>query len=260
MTYQTILLDIADNGVATVTLNRPDRLNAFDAAMITDFGQLWADIGSDDRVRAIVLRAAGERAFCTGYDIKQATPLNDPARPFDAMEPGTKLGPKQNRVWKPLICAIHGMFAGGAFYWLNESEIAICSEEAQFFDPHVTFGQVAAVEPIGLLGRLAYGEIARLVLMGNDERVVATTALRIGLVSEVTTREALWARADEIAQLIAAKPAAAVQGSVKALWEARDMPPSVAIQNAMAYPQLGNPIGKAQIDRNAMPKAVWRPR
>lgn len=259
MAFETILFERSDDGVATVTLNRPDRLNAFNRRMGEDFVQVWRQVREDEDVRAIVLRAAGERAFCTGSDQKEGgwRPLGGP---FDHEDPGLALGPKQNRVWKPFICAVSGMAAGGAFYWLNEADIVICSEDATFFDPHVTFGKVAAVEATGLLGRIHYGEIMRMSLLGNDERITAPTALRIGLVTEVTPRGELWRRAHEIAAIIAAKPAVATQGSVRALWEGRSLPAALAVRNALKYTQLGNAAGEAQVDRAAVPKARWTQR
>jgi len=109
-----------------------------------------------------------------------------------------------------------------------------------------------------MMGRIPMGEIMRIVLMGNDERVSAQTALRIHLVSEVTTRENLWSRAHEIAACIARKPGVATQGTVRAIWEARDLPPSRALVHAYNFPMLGNPTGTAQVDRATAPKAKWR--
>ena len=107
------------------------------------------------------------------------------------------------------------------------------AEDATFFDPHVHFGMVSACEPTGMLGRIHYGDIMRIVLMGNDERVSPQTALRIGLVSEITPRDKLWARAHEIAAIIAKKPSVATQGTVRAVWESRDLPPSQSVENAL---------------------------
>jgi enoyl-CoA hydratase/carnithine racemase len=194
-----------------------------------------------------VLRAAPGRAFSTGVDIKQPSPLTAVANVWSRTDPGERLGPKQNRCWKPVIAAVHGLCAGGAFYWLNESDIVICSEDAQFFEPHVTYGMVAALEPIGLRYRIALGETLRMALMGNDERVCAQTALRIGLVSEVTANNELWERAGQIARSIAAKPPAAVQGTVRAIWESLDRTLSAALQGGLAYPLLGNPVGLAEV-------------
>ena len=148
------------------------------------------------------------------------------------------------------------MAAGGAFYWINESDIVICSEDASFFDPHVTYGMTSALEPIGATYRMPLGDVLRMVLLGNDERICAATALRIGLVTEVTPGERLWARADELARKIAAKPPAAVQGSVRAIWESLDMPRTSALQTALKYCFLGNPIGQTQVDRDQVMSAT----
>jgi enoyl-CoA hydratase/carnithine racemase len=235
--------------VATVTLNRPDKLNAFNQTMCDEFSQVWQRARTDDDIHVIVLRAAGDRAFCTGVDVTQ--PLTGAGRPnvWSQEDPGVQLSPKQNQVWKPVVCAVHGMAAGGAFYWINESDLIICSEDAQFFDPHVTYGMTAALEPIGLARRVPLGEALRVALLGLDERMSAQRALQIGLVSEVVTREALWNRADELARIIAAKPPAAIQGTVRAIWESLDSTRSQAIQTGLMYTQLGNPIGTAQVDR-----------
>jgi enoyl-CoA hydratase/carnithine racemase len=257
MSYDTILYETSEDGVATITLNRPERLNAFNHAMGREFKDVWSRVRWDGNVRAVVLRAAGERAFSAGADVKEGGWADKSLGPFDWEDPGPTLGPKQNLVWKPVICAVHGIAAAGAFYWLNEADIIICSEDAQFFDPHVTFGMVSAVEPTGMLGRVPLGEIMRMILLGNDERMSAQTALRISLVSEITPRDKLWHRAHELAALIAAKPAAAIQGSVKAVWEMRDLPRSAALKAALTYTQLGNPIGEAEVERWSVPKAKW---
>jgi enoyl-CoA hydratase/carnithine racemase len=99
---------------------------------------------------------------------------------------------------------------------------------------------------------LQLGEVLRMALLGNDERVTAETALRIGLVTEVTPPETLWERADSLAVAIASKPTAATQGTVRALWESFDMPRSSALRNALKYTQLGNAAGMAQVDRAAI--------
>jgi len=257
MSYQTLLYETSDDGVATVTLNRPDRMNSFTRQMGTEFVELWRRVREDEKVRAVVLRAAGERAFSTGADVKEGGWARDSEGPFEAEDPGPSLAPKQNRVWKPVVTAVHGLCAGGAFYWINESDIVICSDDSQFFDPHVTFGMVCAVEPVGLMARMPLGDLTRMVLLGNDERISAQTALAMRLVSEVTTREQLWPRAHELAAAIARKPSAAIQGTVRALWEAQDMPRSAAVNNALKYCQLGNPIGRAEVDRWSVPKAKW---
>jgi len=242
MTYETLLVEIA-HGVATITLNRPERLNCFNRTMVLEFRRLWSELRSDDRVRVCVLRAAPGRAFCSGVDVKEGWRADgEEHRPFDQDDPGEWLGPKSNKVWKPLIVAVPGMAAGGAFYWLNEADIVLCSEDATFFDPHLKFGKIAAVEPIGAMGRIPMQEITRMVLLADSERIGAQTALRISLVTEVTTLERLWPRAAELAAMIAERHPVAVQGSMRAIWEAQSLPHAQAVSNALKYIQIGKPI------------------
>jgi enoyl-CoA hydratase/carnithine racemase len=256
MDYETILYESGDDHVATVTLNRPERLNAFNQAMCDEFSDVWRRVRLDDAVRAVVLRAAGERAFCTGVDVKEG--LDWPENPWSQRDPGAQLGPRANHVWKPVIVACHGMTAGGAFYWLNEADIIICAEDTTFFDPHVSYGMTAALEPIGLARRINLGDALRIALLGLDERLSAGRALQIGLVTEIVPGDQLWARAHDLAAAIAAKPPAAVQGTVRAVWESLDLARSVAQAHGIAYTQIGNPIGTAQVDRESLSRPEWK--
>ncbi|MBP1820316.1 enoyl-CoA hydratase/carnithine racemase [Mycobacterium sp. OAE908] len=244
--FETILLDVnATTHVATITLNRPDSLNAFNRTMCEEMAEAWRLVKLDEAVHAVVLRAAGDRAFSAGLDIK--TSYGQPDNVWNHEDPGEALSPKWQKMWKPVVCAVHGMCTAGAFYFVNESDVVICSEDATFFDSHVSAGLVCALEPIGLMRRVGLGEALRIALMGNDERVGAETALRIGLVSEVVSRERLWARADEIAAAIAAKPPSATQGTVKAIWESLDKPYRAALEQNLIYTRLGNPLGQAEL-------------
>jgi len=250
--YQTILVDLAD-GVLTVTLNRAEKANCFNAAMIGDFDRLWDEARKCADVRCIVLRAAPGKAFCTGVDVRNGWRESDARpEPFDYGDPGDWLGPKSNKVWKPFVIAVHGMAAGGAFYWLNEADITICSDDATFFDPHLKFGKLSSVEPIGMLGRIPYQEISRMVLMADEERIGAETALRMSLVTEVVEQGKLWDRAQAIAESIAARDPVPTQGSIKALWEAQSLGRDQAMARAVQYVQ----ISKAAVGVKAAPKSI----
>src|SRR5690348_15739604 len=246
MSFETIQLDVdSTDRVATITLNRPDQLNAFNRTMCDEMAQTWRIVKADDSVNAVVLRAAGTRAFSTGLDIK--TPYGQPENIWNHEDPGEALSPKWQKMWKPVVCAVQGMCTAGAFYFINESDVVICSENATFFDSHVSAGLVCALEPIGLMRRIGLGETLRIALMGNDERVGADTALRIGLVSEVVVADQLWNRAHEIAATIAAKPPTATAGTVKAIWESLDKPYRAAMEQNLIYTRLGNPLGTAEL-------------
>lgn len=257
LNYDTIIYDVdAAKRVATITLNRPDRLNAFNRAMCHEMRDAWQRVKADASVNAVVLRAAGDRAFCAGLDVRED--YGQPADVWNHEDPGELLSPKWQKCWKPVVCAVQGICTAGAFYFLNEADIVICSGDATFFDSHVTFGLVSAIEPIGLMRRVGLAETLRIALTGNDERVSAETALRISLVTEVVDRAMLWSRADDIASSIAQKPSAATQGTVRAIWESLDKPYRAAVEQGLAYTRIGNPIGSAEVDRAAIARSTPR--
>jgi E-phenylitaconyl-CoA hydratase len=240
--HREIEFEVGDDHVATLTLNRPEAFNAFTERMTTEIVDAWKTVRETDDIHVVVLRAAGERAFCTGIDIKAGKWWGD-WNIWNHEDPGSALGPRANRVWKPVVVAVHGMCAGGGFYHLNEADIIICSDDATFFDPHANAGIVSALEPIGMVKRgIPVGEVLRWALMGNEERMSAATALRVGLVSEVLPRAELWLRAHRIASEIAARRPAAVQGTVRAIWESLDMTRTTALQNGLSYTHIGNDL------------------
>ncbi len=201
---------------------------------------------------AVVLQANGDRAFGTGTDIKNPDPWFMKDNAWNSFDPGVSLSPKlHHKVWKPVVCAVHGLCAGGAQYFVNESDIVICSDDAVFFDPHANVGIVSALEPMGMLHRgVPLGDVLRWALMGNEERITAATALRLGLVTEVVTREALRERAREIALSIAGRNPKAIQGTVRAIWESLDLTRTPALNNGFAYTLIGNyPVEPAAAPR-----------
>lgn len=245
MTSDTTLVqyELGDDHVATITINRADKLNALDAGMLAEFKRLWQEVRDDDRVHAVVLRAMGERAFSTGLDRVQG--FKYPDNVWNKPDPGTSLDPKHHKVWKPVICAVNGLCAGGAFYLVGGSDIVIAAEDATFFDPHVDYGLVAALEPISMLQRMPLGEVLRISLLGLEERMSAERACQIGLVSEVVEPGRLHERAHELARRIAGKPSASTQGTVRAIWEALDVGRTQALERGLSYTLIGNPIGLA---------------
>jgi enoyl-CoA hydratase/carnithine racemase len=247
--FGTIRYETSADRVAAITLNRPDVLNAFDRQMCEEMRAAWHLVKDDVDVNAVVLRAEGERAFCAGLDTKKS--YGQPDDVWNHEDPGELLSPKWQKVWKPVVCAVQGICTAGAFYFLNEADIVICSTDATFFDSHVTYGMVSALEPVGLMRKVGLAHTLRIALSGNDERVTAETALQIGLVTEVVERSALWDRAHEIAAGIAAKPSAATQGTVRAIWESLDRPYRAAMEQGLIYTRLGNPIGRAEVAEHA---------
>ncbi|HET6950613.1 MAG TPA: enoyl-CoA hydratase/isomerase family protein [Acidimicrobiales bacterium] len=243
MECEAIEFEVDDEHVATITLNRPEANNAWNDQMAREISWAWGTIRDDDDVHAVVLRANGERAFCTGADVRGGVSWFFSSNVWNTFDPGQTLSPKSHhRCWKPVVVAVQGMCAGGGQYFLNEADIVIASEDATFFDPHANGGIVSALEPIGMLHRgVPLGDVLRWALMGTEERITAATAMRLGLVTEVVPGADLRARAHQIATGIAARNPRAIQGTVRAIWESLDMSRSIALQNGIAYTNIGNP-------------------
>ncbi|MFF9865235.1 enoyl-CoA hydratase/isomerase family protein [Streptomyces sp. NPDC013953] len=234
----TVTVERGGDGVAVVTLDRPGKLNALDLAMAAELAAVWGRLRYDDGVRAAVLTGAGGRAFCTGIDRTAEVP--QPPSPYSIDDPLLAAGPKANDLWKPVIAAVEGMACGGAFYLLGECEFVVAARDASFFDPHTTYGMVSAYEAITMAQRMPFGEVARMSLMGTAERVGAQRAYETGLVSELTEPGGALDAAREAAAVIAGYPTGAVQGTVRAVWAAREAARSPALAQAPHLIALGN--------------------
>ncbi|MGW2231198.1 enoyl-CoA hydratase/isomerase family protein [Streptomyces formicae] len=227
-----------DTGVATLTLDRPARHNAIDLETAGELAAAWREFRFDESVRTIVVTGAGDRAFCTGID--RGVDVPQPASPYTIDDPLIAIGPKTNDLWKPVIAAVNGMACGGAFYLIGEAEFVVADEHATFFDPHTTYGMVSAFETIHMAQRIPFGEVARMALMGTAERISARRAHETGLVSELTAPGGALAAATRAAEVIASYPTEAVQGTVRALWSAKEAARSQALAHAPHLIALGN--------------------
>jgi len=259
--FETLAYEESD-AVAWVTLNRPDVLNSFNTTMQRELRDLWRWLRRHDDVRVVVLTGAGERAFCTGIDRSEALadgprpgrggPPSGPelgddsvrigsgSTPFMFDDPGDNLGPKSNDLWKPVIAAVNGIACGGAFYMLGEVDFIIAADHATFFDPHLTFNMAASFEPLQMTGRMPFGDLVRLTLLGSEERMSAQRALQIGLVTEVVPGAELRERAGWAAGVIARSHPVAVQATLRALWAGRELSRSQALGLGWAFVGLGN--------------------
>ena len=241
MECEAITFEVADR-VATITLDRTESMNSFDARMASEMAWAWETVRDDAEIHVAVVQANGDRAFCTGVDVTSDVSWFVKENVWNSFDPGVVLSPKfHHKVWKPVVCAVHGLCAGGAQYFVNEADIVICADDAEFFDPHANGGIVSALEPIGMIARgVPLGDVLRWALMGSEERITPDTALRIGLVSEVVPRADLRERARAIALGIAERNPLAIQGTVRAIWESLDMTRTMGLQNGLAYTLIGN--------------------
>ncbi len=152
MTYSSFEhLKVERHGPVGWLINdRPAQLNAMSAHMRDEFADAWLELDNDPDVRVIVHTGNG-RAFQTGVDVTEvATDGQGFERYRESMENfSIKFTAWHNEVWKPVITAVNGICAGGGFHWVADADIVIAASDAQFFDPHVTVGQVVSIEAIG---------------------------------------------------------------------------------------------------------------
>jgi enoyl-CoA hydratase/carnithine racemase len=205
--------------------NRPEQLNAMNNAMRDEFALAWLELEADPQVRVIVHTGEG-RAFQTGVDVSEiASDGVGMERYRDSLENfDLHFTAWHQRVTKPVITAVNGLCAGGAFHWVADADIVIAASDAQFFDPHVSVGQVVAIEAIGLLRKMPFEAVMRMALVGRHERMSAQRAYELGMISEVVDPpERLREVAQDLAEKIARNSPAAMAASKRALWRALEM-------------------------------------
>jgi enoyl-CoA hydratase/carnithine racemase len=222
--FETLLYETRD-AVATLTLNRPDRHNAFNRTMAGELRRAWDAIKKDPEVVCAIVTGAGDRAFCTGMDVADLADgsVRETADDDRDTAPWFHLTALQNRCWKPVITAINGMVCGGGLHLVTDSDLILCAEHATFFDTHVKVGLIAGLEPVGLARRIPLEAVLRMALLGGSERMDARNALELGLVGEVLPAAQLLPRARELAAKISQHSPTALALTKRAIWESLDL-------------------------------------
>ncbi|MGH0038441.1 MAG: enoyl-CoA hydratase/isomerase family protein [Myxococcota bacterium] len=208
--------------IAFITLDRPERGNSLTPAMQGIFRAIWAEVRDDDDVRVAVLGAAGERHFSTGFDLSETEAEAEDVQDVFSNRPlqeSVFWSAYQNRVWKPVICAVNGLCVGGGHHFVVDSDIVVASENAAFMDTHVNVGMVGALENVGLARRLPLGAALRMTLMGRHYRMPARRAYELGLVDElVATPDEARTLAESMARQLLDNSPQAMALSKQAVW------------------------------------------
>jgi enoyl-CoA hydratase len=221
MDYSSIRLE-RHGPVGWLVFDRPEFANAMDAAMLDELELAWRELDEDPTVRVIVNTGAGG-VFQTGLDVVQlARDPNALRKQSGRTRHSTlKLTAWHNRVWKPVIAAVNGVCAGGGLHFVADADVVIAASDAQFLDPHVSVGQVAALEGIALARKMPFEAVMRMALLGRYERLSAERALALGMVSQVVDPpERLREEAQALAERIARNSPAAMAATKRALWGA----------------------------------------
>jgi len=229
MDFTTLRYELTD-GVALITLDRPQAHNAINSVMSRELPLAWERFAADDAARVAIVTGAGERALCAGADIADLPETDGEGR--NGTLASIRWTSLQNRVWKPVICAVNGMAIGGGLHFVADSDIVIAAEHASFFDTHVKVGLVAGLEPVTLARKIPLEAVLRMTLVGGAERMSAARARELGLVGEVVPGERLLARAFELAAMIGRHSPAALARSKRAIWEGAELGLTAALENA----------------------------
>ncbi|QVQ28220.1 enoyl-CoA hydratase/isomerase family protein [Achromobacter deleyi] len=217
-----------DDGVATLTLSRPEAMNAIDPETRAELRGAWARIAADDSIRAVILTGSGDKAFCTGSDLKKTMP---PKESFAELTFGRSQSDHilaGMDIAQPIICAINGHAIGGGLELALACDIRIAAENASFGLSEVRLGSIPGGGGTQRLPRTIGASSAMLLLLTGD-RVDAQEALRLGLVSQVTAPQDLIKTATGIARRIAANAPLAVRAVKRLVREGMDMPLEGAI-------------------------------
>ena len=221
MSESPLLFEKAHNGVAWLTLNRPHVLNAMNMAMRDEIWTALAAVRDDPEIRAVVIRGAGDRAFSAGADISEF----GTAPSFV----GARRARQERDVWgamlacaKPLVAAIHGYAFGAGCEMSLFCDIRIAAEDATFALPEVTLGYIPSAGGTQTLPRAVPPGLARQMIL-SGQPIDAATALRAGLVQRVVPQARLDAEATDVAERLAAQPAAAVRGAKEAMVRGADL-------------------------------------
>jgi enoyl-CoA hydratase/carnithine racemase len=205
--------------------NRPDQLNAMTANMRDEFADAWNELAADPEVRVIVHTGEG-RAFQTGVDVTEIATDGQGMQRYrqSVVDWDLHFTAWHQRVDKPVITAVNGLCAGGGFHWVADADIVIAASDAQFFDPHVSVGQVVAIEAIGLMKKMPVEAVMRMAFVGKHERLSAARAYELGMISQVVDPpERLRDEAQALAEKIARNSPAAMAATKRALWGALEL-------------------------------------
>jgi len=201
----SVQVEIADY-VARVTLNRPDRLNAVDRATEVELIGIWEDIEQRDDVRCIVLTGAGDRAFCTGADMKDADSADGLHYWAQSRPNGFGGIALRNSLSIPIIARVNGYALGGGFEMVLGADIVVACGEASFGLTEAKVGRLPLDGGMVMLSRLVPRNVA-LGMMMTGARVPASDLERWGLVNNVVGRDELDAAVDKwVASILACAP------------------------------------------------------
>ncbi|HUL43220.1 MAG TPA: enoyl-CoA hydratase-related protein [Bacteroidota bacterium] len=221
MNFTTLLLSVKDR-IATVVINRPDKLNALNAVCKSELKSLFTSLKTNQEVDVVILTGAGEKAFVAGTDIGELTGLTSETGKEFAAE-GQAVFDLIQHLGKPVIAAVNGFALGGGCELAMACHLRMASENAKFGQPEVNLGIIPGYGGTQRLARIAgIGKAMEMILTGNQ--IDAGEALRIGLVNRVVPLSELIPTAETVARTIIGKGQLAIRMAIKAVNATLELP------------------------------------
>lgn len=211
----TTLISSLDNGIFTITINRPDKLNALNKAVFDDLDRLMDEVYENDEIKGVLITGAGSKAFVAGADISEFLQIPEDGG-ADLSRRGQTVFFKIENCPKPVIAAVNGFALGGGCELAMACHFRLASANAEFGQPEVNLGIIpgyGGTQRLSLL--VGKGKAMELILTGN--RIKAEEAKELGLVNYVTSAEDLIKKAKDILSVIIAKSPFAISRAIKAI-------------------------------------------
>lgn len=219
MELKNLLIEINGN-VATVTLNRPEKLNALNVATINELEFVFNSLQNNEEVSVIILTGSGQKAFAAGADVSEILVL-DKLAAKNFSERGQEVFNLIENLGKPVIAAINGFALGGGCELALACHIRLASKNAKLGQPEINLGIIPGYGGTQRLARLINSSIALEYILTGDF-IDAVQALNLGLVNHVFESDELIIKAEEIAEKIASKPAHAIKLILQAVNSTRN--------------------------------------
>jgi enoyl-CoA hydratase/carnithine racemase len=244
--FETLLYDEQD-GIAILTLNRPDRLNSLNSVLHRELYQAWEHIMKDDTLKVVVLTGTG-RAFCSGADLRERGEARQRGEVIEREKRQNNLIPARleltgsfpdNNMWlefdKPIVAAVNGLVVGAGTMLLGAVDVLVASEKAYVADAHVTYaGWPGTGEALDITDKMPWGEVFRIATEGITFRVQGPRAYRLGFYCEMVPDDRVLPRALEIARMIAGQPPETVRALRRIAQRSREL----GLRDALVYGRL----------------------
>ena len=215
MNYENILSSIEEN-IATVTINRPESLNALNSKTILELSSIFDNLNNNSEVRVIILTGSGEKSFVAGADIKEFADFGTSDAEHLARNGQEILFNKIENLSKPVIAAVNGFALGGGLELAMSCHIRYASENAKLGLPEVTLGLIPGYGGTQRLPKLV-GKGWANELIFSAKMIPAEKAKEIGLVNEVYSLEELLPKTKELAKIIARNSPMGISKAIKAV-------------------------------------------